>query len=214
MRGAMVAIISGLLSAGCSVFGIRTEAMPAYTVERTLGPENAVELRRYGQRLAAETVVRGTEQEARSKGFRVLAGYIFGGNSSKTSIDMTAPVAQAGAKGQTIDMTAPVAQSRAESDQWRIRFFMPAEFTLDTLPRPNDKAVELVTVPAETVAVLRYSGSTRSSAVHAEEDRLMRIVTRAGLQPRGAAFSWFYDPPWTLPPLRRNEAAVLVKAGD
>ena len=214
MRAVMVAIISGLFAGGCSVLGIRTEATPAYTVERTVGRENSVEIRRYGQRLAAETVVSGTEQNARSKGFRVLAGYIFGGNSTNTSIDMTAPVAQASSNGQSIDMTAPVSQSRTGDDQWRIRFFMPDTFTLETLPRPNDAAVKLVTVPAETVAVLRYSGSISEAAVHAKESRLMQIVTGAGLQTSGAAFSWFYDPPWTLPPLRRNEAAVLVKASD
>ena len=206
----MVAIISGLLSAGCSVFGIRTEQVPGYTVERTLGSTNdPVELRRYSARLAAETTVSGDETEARSKGFKILAGYIFGGNASKTSIDMTAPVAQS----QSIDMTAPVAQTRIADGSWRIRFFMPVKFTSETLPTPNDKAVEIVTVPPETIAVLRYSGSIAPDAVHQEEQRLLRAVSSAGLTPVGVPFSWFYDPPWTLPPLRRNEAAVRVTPG-
>ena len=215
MRGVMVAIISGLLSAGCSVFGIRNEQTPSYTVERTIGPSDArIEIRRYGPRLAAEAVVAGTEIQARSRGFQILAGYIFGGNTSKTSIDMTAPVAQAKAgSSESIDMTSPVAQSRAPDGDWRIRFFMPAKFTIDTLPRPNNAAVEIVTVPAETIAVLRFSGSISSDAVRAEENRLMTVVTGNGLHASGAPFSWFYDPPWTLPPLRRNEAAVRIEPG-
>jgi hypothetical protein len=28
--------------------------------------------------------------------------------------------------------------------------------------------------------------------------------------PTGEVIDWFYDPPWTIPPLRRNEAAVPV----
>ena len=209
----MVAIISGLLSAGCSVFGIRNEQTPAYTVEKTIGPNDArVELRRYGPRLAAEATVAGSEISARSQGFQILAGYIFGGNASKASIDMTAPVAQSNAdRGQSIDMTAPVAQSRADDGQWRIRFFMPAKYTLDTLPRPTNPAVAIVTVPAETVAVLRYSGSISAGSVQAEKQRLMDVVTSSGLVTTSTPFSWFYDPPWTLPPLRRNEAAVLVR---
>ena len=206
MRGVMVAIISGLLSAGCSVFGVRNEQTPAYTVERTIGSD--VEIRHYGPRLAAETAVSGSETAARSQGFQRLASYIFGGNTAKTSIDMTAPVAQS----KSIDGTAPVAQSRSSDGQWRIRFFMPATYTSETLPRPNDQAVEIVTVPAETIAVLRYSGSTGAVAVHKSEDRLMEAVAVAGLRTSGSPFTWFYDPPWTLPPLRRNEAAVIVQA--
>ena len=128
MRGVMVAVISGLVSAGCSVFGIRNEQTPTYTVERTIGPaDTRVEIRRYGPRLAAETTVSGGESDARSKGFQTLAGYIFGGNTTKTSIDMTAPVAQSKASpSQSIDMTAPVGQARTVDGKWRIRFFMPA----------------------------------------------------------------------------------------
>ncbi len=199
----MVAIISGLLSAGCSVFGIRNENTPSYTVERTI--ESGIEVRHYGPRLAAETTVTGSETAARSQGFQRLASYIFGGNATKTSIDMTAPVAQ------TIDMTAPVAQTRTTDGKWRIRFFMPANYTRETLPLPTDQAVEIVVVPPETIAVLRFSGSTSAQAVHEAEDRLMTAVSAARLKTTGLPFTWFYDPPWTLPPLRRNEAAVLLQ---
>ena len=209
----MVAIISGLLSVGCSVFGVRNEQTPSYTVERTLGPAGSrIELRRYGPRLAAETTVSGGEAEARSKGFRILAAYIFGANTTTTAIAMTAPVSQA-RSGQTIDMTAPVSQSRTVEGKWRIQFFMPAKYTFDTLPTPNDKAVEIVTVPPESIAVLQYSGSIGERAVHEAERRLMQGVADAELHPAGEPFTWFYDPPWTFPPLRRNEAAVAIQPG-
>lgn len=212
MKGVLVAILSGLLSAGCSVFGIRTEPMPAYSVERTLETAGqTIEIRRYGPRLAAEATVPGDEMAARSRGFRTLAGYIFGGNTSKTSIEMTAPVAQS--KSETISMTAPVVQSRGDDGAWRIRFIMPATYSLETLPRPNDPAVAIVTLPPETVAVLRYSGSTSPAAVHDAEARLLAAVRQNGLTPAGTPFSWFYDPPWTLPPLRRNEAVVTLQPG-
>ena len=215
MRGVMVAIISGLLSAGCSVFGVRNEQTPPYTVERTIGSgATLVEVRQYGSRLAAETTVSGGEAEARSRGFQILARYIFGGNTTRTSIDMTAPVAQSKAgSGQSIDMTAPVGQTRTIDGKWRIRFFMPAQYTLETLPRPNDKAVDIVTAEPETIAVLRYSGGIGTTAVHGAERRLMQVVEGAGLHTSGEPFTWFYDPPWTLPPLRRNEAAVQVQPG-
>ncbi len=72
---------------------------------------------------------------------------------------MTAPVAvQTGrANGTSIAMTAPVAQHR-DAGEWVIRFFMPSQWTLETLPEPDDDRVELVVVAPEKYAVLRFSG--------------------------------------------------------
>ena len=207
----MVAILSGLLTTGCSVFGIRTVHEPTYTLERSIGP---VQVRRYGQRLAAETLVDGNEIRARRIGFERLAGYIFGGNGGRQSIAMTAPVAQAAAgDGRSNAMAAPVAQARMQAGQWRIRFFMPAGSSPATLPHPNDPAIELVTVPGETVAVLRYAGTPTTASARAAEARLLARLAGSGLRTDGEPYEWFYDPPWTIPVLRRNEAVVRI-AGD
>jgi SOUL heme-binding protein len=91
-----------------------------------------------------------------------------------------------------------------------IRFFMPARWTSDTLPIPNDATVKLVTVPPETFAVLRFRGSWGRAAIAARTAQLMSAVQTSGYQLAGAPISWFYDPPWTIPLLRRNEVAVAV----
>jgi hypothetical protein len=203
----MAALLSSLLVTACSVVGIRSGVEePRYAVVDRAGP---VEIRRYDSRLAAETTVAGSALEARSAGFRRLAGYIFGGNTTKTSIAMTAPVAQAAAS-QRIDMTAPVAQSRDADGGWVIRFFLPAALTEAAAPVPNDPAVRIVAVPPETVAVLRYSGSISPASVADAQARLKAALAASPWHATGEALSWFYDPPWTLPPLRRNEAAVPV----
>ena len=128
-----------------------------------------MQIRRYGPRIAAETTVDAdNEAAARNAGFRALAGYIFGGNHESAIIAMTAPVTQEPSdarSGQKIAMTAPVAQAVAADDAWVIRFFMPADHSMETLPAPNDPAVKLVTVPAETVAVLRFTGDRGPEAV-------------------------------------------------
>jgi hypothetical protein len=200
----LASVLSGLLLAACSVVGVRdgTEE-PLHENVATLGP---VEIRRYAARIAAETTIPGDETSARGEGFRRLASYIFGGNQRRTSIAMTAPVAQ----GQSIDMTAPVAQGRSAAG-WTIRFFMPARFTLETLPIPNDPAVRLVPVPSETVAVLRFSGSTGPEAVAHQQQALLQALTGTTWAPLGTPFAWFYDPPWTIPFLHRNEVAVRVE---
>ena len=202
-----MALLSSLWLTGCSVFGIREVAEPSYTV---LARVNAIEIRHYDPRIAAETTVAASEEAARSTGFRRIAGYIFGANHDHAKIAMTAPVAQARDTGHKIAMTAPVAQERAAPGGWTIRFFMPAGRTMQTLPAPNDINVKLVPLPAETFAVLRFSGTPTPEAVAREDARLLRGLAGSGWSVAGATVAWFYNPPWTLPPLRRNEVAVPV----
>lgn len=202
-----MSLLSSIVLSACSVVGIRSGTEePRYTVLQIQGP---LEIREYGSRLAAETEVTGSEDSARSDGFRRLASYIFGANSSKGGIAMTAPVAQAGGSHK-IAMTVPVGQDQSAPGAWRIRFFMPAQYTDATLPRPDDPTVKIITVPAETYGVYRYTGSTDSKATEAADRELLRRLEGSGWVPAGQPVAWFYNPPWTLPFLRRNEAAVRV----
>jgi hypothetical protein len=206
MSRSLIAALSSVLLAGCSVVGIRegTEE-PKFQVVEHVGD---IEIRSYGARIAAETTIEADEEAARNAGFRRLAGYIFGGNTAKTSIAMTAPVAQS---SETIAMTAPVAQARDDAGRWTIRFFMPASATMATLPTPTDPEVRLVAVPPQTIAVLRFTGARDADAVQAKRTALLSGLEGTKWQPQGVPVAWFYDPPWTIPFLRRNEVAVPVR---
>lgn len=212
MLARVAAVAPAVASSGCSVVGIRTTEEPSYQVVDHVGP---VEIRRYGPRVAAETTVRGDELSARSEGFERLAGYIFGGNTARSSIAMTAPVAQSpaasGGGSAKIEMTAPVAQEKS-GDAWQIRFFMPAGRTLESLPVPNDPAVVLHVVERQTVAVLRFTGNRDGEAVAERQRAMIAALADSQWKPAGEPFAWFYDPPWTIPWLRRNEAVVSVTA--
>lgn len=204
-----MALLGSLLGAACSVVGIRSGTEePRHEVVERIGP-GGVEIRRYEARQAAETDVAGDAAAARSEGFTRLAGYIFGGNQGRVRIEMTAPVAQSAASGERIAMTAPVAQAEAPGG-WVIRFFLPA--SLVAPPRPNDERVRIVAVPEETVAVVRFSGLPSDAAVATHRAALLATVSGSRWRAVAEPVSWFYDPPWTLPPLRRNEVAVLVES--
>jgi hypothetical protein len=191
---------------GCSVFGIRSGTPePAYKIIAKSGP---VEIRQYAPRLAASVTIPGDEIAARSTGFRRLASFIFGGNTSKTSIEMTAPVAQASAK---IAMTAPVAQTGGPAG-WTITFYMPSNYTEATLPKPNDPGIDIHVVPAATYAVYRFSGIPGKDATAQAMSVLFANLKTGAWAPDGDPVDWFYDPPWTLPFARRNEVAVPVTA--
>lgn len=217
MLKAVLGVGAALMSAACSTVGVRSGTEePVYEAVARVG---AVEIRRYGDRIAARTVVTGDSVAARNAGFQRLAGYIFGGNDRRQSISMTAPVAQsdsaaAGTGSQTISMTAPVAQTPSGGGRWTVQFFMPAAYTMETLPVPRDPAVQLVVVPAETYAVLQFSGRGSVRAVDSHTAELITGLAGSGWRPNAEPVAWFYDPPWTLPPLRRNEVAVRVEPAE
>ncbi len=173
--------------------------------------ENGLQIRSYAPRLAASVTIQGDEISARSQGFRKIASFIFGANQANASIAMTAPVAQQAA-GTKITMTAPVAQTQSSPGSWTVTFFMPAQYTLATLPKPTDAAINIIEVPAQTYAVFRYSGIPNRAATAAAHATLLSKLSISTYTANGDIIDWFYDPPWTIPALRRNEAAIPVAA--
>ncbi len=171
-----------LIESALSVVGVRTVEEPPHSVEPMI---DGVEIRRYSQRIAAETTVSSAEVAARNNGFRRLAAYIFGANHRDETIAMTAPVGQQSehGRGQKIAMTAPVAQS-GDDQAWVIRFYMPAQWTMQTLPVPNDDRVRLVAVPPETVAVLRFTGDRGPDSVATRTARTPGDAARGRVRTR------------------------------
>lgn len=175
---------------------------------RTILRDGLIEVREYAPRIVAETTVSGPVEAARNAGFRKVAAYIFGSNRGAKDVAMTSPVVQQ--SGQAVPMTSPVVQGQSRG-VWRIQFVMPAKYTLEQLPDPLDADVELKQEPAARYAVMRFSGSRSGTAIELRTETLLREVKARGFEVKATPVAWFYDPPWTLPVLRRNEVAVQVK---
>jgi SOUL heme-binding protein len=169
--------------------------------------EGAFEVRDYPALVAAEVEVGGTREEASNAGFRLLAGYIFGGNTRRESIAMTAPVVQAPAASQKIPMTAPVIQT-GNAGAWTVRFIMPEGSTLQSLPTPNNPQVKLITLPPQRFAVVRFSGLAGQADVVQRTETLRAFIGRRGLTAAGPPSLARYNPPWTLWFMRRNEVMI------
>jgi hypothetical protein len=169
------------------------------------------EIRRYDGYLVATTWTAGQYASASKRGFRRLFDYISGHNSGQHTLSMTAPVLQEKAPtGKTIAMTAPVLQAQ-DQQGWTMSFVMPAAYTMATLPRPLDDTVTLHEVPATHVAVWRYSWGTSAEKITRLGQELLRwIETQEGYEVMSKPRSARYDPPFTLPFLRRNEIHVDV----
>ena len=208
MRRAVVSALSTILLTGCSLFGVRSGyEEPRYEVVDRI--DGAIEVRRYAPRLAAETVVSGPEEEAvRDEAFRILFDYISGANRADASVAMTVPVETA-ARGESITMTAPV-ETAAADGRYAMRFFLPSSYTRASVPQPTDPRVRIVTFPETISAVLSFNGSTSPGHVASQQERLLRALESSIWRPTGPPAALFYDPPWTIPFLRRNEIAVPV----
>ena len=125
-----------VLITSCSVFGVGKIEEPNYDV---VLEEDNFQVRKYPEILVAQTTTTGVYKETSSKGFKRLAGYIFGDNVDKEKIAMTAPVLQEN-KSEKIAMTAPVYQQQ-EASNWTMTFVLPSEYTLETAPTPIDDKV-------------------------------------------------------------------------
>jgi len=195
------------------LFALFTLGGPALATEepafRVVLGDGAFEVRDYPALLAAEVTVGGSRDEASNAGFRLLAGYIFGGNTSRQSIAMTAPVVQERTPGEAIAMTAPVIQSGRDGE-WIVRFVMPGAYTRETLPTPNDRRVRIVPVPPRRFAVVRFSGLASPAEVERRTTALRAFMSRRKLSSAGPPALARYDPPWTLWFMRRNEVWIPV----
>ena len=196
---------------------------PAFELIEKLEP---YEIRQYRGFIVAETFVDGDLDAASNAGFRLIADYIFGnnlavgskpGDNKNEKIAMTTPVA-AEPVSEKIAMTVPVLaepqMAGMNASRWRIHFVMPSQYSLATLPKPVNPAVQLRAVPGQRFAVLVFSGLAGAEKVQQKSDELLAWVKQRGLKARGVVQLARYNPPWTLPFFRRNEVMVEVITSD
>ena len=166
-----------------------------------------IEVRDYSPMIVAEAEVAGERRAAISAGFRIIAAFIFGENVSAQQTVPTTPAAER--TGEKIAMTAPVTQ-QANGATWHVRFVMPGGYNMDTLPKPRNAAVKLKEITAKRFAVIRFSGLPTENALNSRTNELGVFIKAKGLQTSSSPTYAFYNPPWTLPFLRRNEIMIEI----
>lgn len=122
---------------------------------------------------------------------------------------MTAPVSET-PSSQKIAMTIPVSTTPTQENKREVTFSIPSKYTLTNLPKPNDSRVILKEIPAETRAVLRYTLWSNESRSEAKKEMLLEALERDKVRYTGSVSTQYYNPPFTIPFLRRNEVSVRV----
>jgi effector-binding domain-containing protein len=206
MKKRIVWLLTGVVILAAILWGpiVSNVEQAKYDVVETHG---SIEIRDYAPMIVAEVSVPGDREKAISDGFRMIADYIFGNNISSQKVAMTAPVIQQ--PSEKIAMTAPVTQQSGEGD-WVVRFVMPSDYTMQTLPKPNNPDVSLKEIAERRFAVIRFSGLAKSKSLEKQTKELEAFIQSHNLQAISGAIYAFFNPPWTLPFLRRNEVMTEI----
>ena len=162
----------------------------AYVVEREIGD---VEIRQYEDAVFSSVKLNdSTYANSANKGFRILAGYIFGGND----------------KGQSIAMTSPVVMEMG--NEMKMSFMVPSAMNMDSLPKPNDGRVYQEKVKGSKMAVIRFGGWASDEKIEEKKKELIGVLMANGVAFEGPFLYMGYNPPYQLVN-RRNEVAVRVR---
>ena len=178
---------------------------PSY---RVMTQSEPFEIREYPPLIVAQVEVPGDLSEATSAGFRLIANYIFGNNISVRGGGLTTaePVPE------KIAMTVPViAEGKGDKKTWLIQFVMPKQYTMDTLPKPNNPEVKLLAVGPQKLAVIRFTGFVSDDKVEEKTAELMAWIKSRNTLPLGNSRLARYNPPWSIPWMRRNEILIPIQ---
>ena len=206
----ILSLLSSIVVAGCSVFGNSGVDIAPYKVVRQDSVKN-IEVRTYKSMVLVSTPM--TDKSGRNNAFRTLFAYIQGANEGTLKIEMTAPVfmdKESNAEGIKIPMTAPVFMD-SESAHPMMSFVMPAGYTLDTTPKPTNPAVSVREITNYKVAVIRFNGNLSNDNIEKHQKILETWIAENKYEVAGASKSAGYNPPFTIPALRRNEVLVPVE---
>lgn len=199
------------IMSSCSLFGIQSEERPQYEV---ITKEGDFEIRKYSSYIVAKVSIDGSYDNSSGKAFRILAGYIFGKNKSNKEISMTSPVQMnQGAKSEKIAMTSPV-EMKQQSESFEMSFMMPSKYSLDQLPEPLDPRIKFEEVSPRVVASVQFTWLTSEKRNKNKAKELRNWLKKIPQYNVSSSFSYAgYNPPWTLPFLRRNEVHIELNTG-
>ncbi len=199
-------LLLSVLAVGAAMIGpiMSNVEVPAYKI---LKKEQNIEIRQYPPLIIAEVKTAGSRQASISDGFRILADFIFGNNEGEKQLSMNGPITQQ--QGIKIAMTAPVQQEKTDTE-WAISFIMPSKFSIDTIPNPINDRIKIIQIPSKRYAVITFSGRSTEANLTKHTNELEIYMNGSSYSKVGNAKYAFYNPPWTLPFLRRNEVQFEI----
>lgn len=148
------------------------------------------EIRRYEPALFSSVILeKKGYKENSGEGFRILAGYIFGGNESNEKIAMTSPV------------------SMELGDTSKMMFMVPESYQLENLPTPNNSKIVFEKKEEKIMAAIQFSGWADDEKIEKYKLILINELEKEKLLTNGKFTFLGYNAPFELTN-RRNEVIV------
>jgi hypothetical protein len=205
----LIPLLFLVILTGCSVFGESGVEDAPYTLLKSEQTQK-IEVRNYESMVLVSSSI---SADGMNSAFRNLFRYITGDNEGSEEIAMTAPVfmdeSDADSKGTDISMTAPVFM-KEQSEQEIMSFVMPADFTIQSTPKPTNPDVWITEVKDYKVVVIKFSGLLSDSNVDAQTKILNSWITKNGYTAISEPIQAAYNGPFTIPWFRRNEVMIEV----
>ena len=175
-----------------------------------------IQIRETKAQVYASITVTSSESEAPNKAFNILAWYIFGNNTSKSKLAMTAPViSQKETKEQDevsekIAMTAPVITQKSSESEYTVSFVMPQWYTLQTLPTPNDSRINIYEVLPKKIIVIQFNGYTTQDRINKYNQELTNTIKTENITTTWEYIIAQYNDPRTPRFMRTNEIWIEI----
>jgi len=165
---------------------------PEYTL---VSSEDGFEIRDYRPMVVAQFTTHGGYGKAVNEGYIKLEKYFTGANTTPERIPMTVPTL--------------VRDDLASG--WTTMFVLPKTYRVETAPRPNDRRIRVVEIPARRVAVIVFPGKLNEGAMREHVDKLAAWLDARGMAHRSDFTLAGYDAPWIPAGMRKNEVIVTLK---
>ena len=190
----IIILVIAILLVGLKLYSNKTNSEIEHYNYTVLKSDNEIEIREYEASLfTAVTLKDNGYKDNSSRGFRVLAGYIFGGNDEQ----------------EKIAMTSPVSMSLGESPE--MMFMVPSKYSKSDLPKPNDDSIEFKEVDVKKMAAIRFGGWANDEKIEKYKVKLTNYLDQKQIEYTGNFLLYGYNPPYEIFN-RRNE--VLVELVD
>ena len=124
-----------------------------------------------------------------SRGFSILAGYIFGNNNENKKIAMTSPV------------------SMTLADSMTMMFMVPKRYNKETLPKPNQSNIEFKNIKSKKMAAITFGGWANDKKINLYKSKLILQLISKGISFSDNFFFFGYNAPYEFFN-RRNEVLV------
>ena len=187
----ILAVLFSLVIISQTYFIMATSETQPYQV---IKKEKDFEIRLYPPATMATVAMNAkTYKELSSSGFRKLAGFIFGGNQDNKNIAMTTPV--------HMDISDSIST---------MSFVMPANYSRDNLPKPNDSTITIKTTADDYVAALQFGGYANDEKIKENTVKLKSALEASGVEYFGNYRFLGYNAPYQLIG-RKNEIIVSIR---